>query len=79
MHVFSILHVQVGDFGRTSGSPWLSVLLSPDYFTFLYLFIYIYIFAPIGEKKITFIFPLTYKITAESMSLKSKTKKSTFK
>lgn len=32
LHVFSILHVHVGDLGRTSGAPGLSVLLSTDYF-----------------------------------------------
>lgn len=34
LHVFSILHVQVGDLGRTSGATGLSVLLSSDYFIF---------------------------------------------
>lgn len=48
------------------------VLLSPDHFAFFYFFIF---FAPIEVKKIRFIFPLTHKIMAESMSLKSKTKK----
>lgn len=36
LHVFSILHVQVGDLGRTSGATGLSVLLSSDYFTFFF-------------------------------------------
>lgn len=63
--MFSILHVQVGDLGRTSGTTGLSVLLS----LIISLF---FVVAPIG--KITFIVPLTYKIMAESMSLKSKTK-----
>lgn len=52
LHMFSILHLQVRDLGRTTGALWLSVLLSPDYFAFLFFFIF---FAPIG-KKIRFIF-----------------------
>lgn len=33
LHVFSILHLYVGDLERTSGATGLSVLLSSDYFT----------------------------------------------
>lgn len=34
LHVFFILHVQVGDLGRNGGATWLSVLLFADYFAF---------------------------------------------
>lgn len=66
LHVFSIIQVQARDLGGTSGMTGLSIILLSDYFTFFFFF------ASIG--KTTFIILLTYKIMAESMSLKGKTK-----
>lgn len=52
LHMFSILHLRVRDLGRTTGALWLSVLLSPDYFAFLF-----FLFSLLQSgKKIRFIF-----------------------